>query len=89
MPGSCWKMPASVTNCVPTRRELNYDLSHFLIEQMHDVGCPSLSSVIAGLDPAIHQLRKMLFTKQIDPRVKPAGDVSGWASAASIRSKHT
>jgi hypothetical protein len=35
--------------------------------------CPSeldsLSSVIAGLDPAIH-----LFTKKMDPRVKPAGD---------------
>jgi hypothetical protein len=30
--------------------------------------------VIAGLDPAIHPLRKMLFAKRMDPRVKPAGD---------------
>jgi hypothetical protein len=35
------------------------------------------SSVIAGLDPAIHPLRKMpiaFFVKKMDPRVKPAGD---------------
>jgi hypothetical protein len=30
-----------------------------------------LSAVIAGLDPAIQ-----LLTKMMDPRVKPAGDVS-------------
>jgi hypothetical protein len=32
------------------------------------------STVIAGLDPAIHPLRKKVFTKAMDPRVKPAGD---------------
>jgi hypothetical protein len=31
-------------------------------------------SVIAGRDPAIHPLRKKVFTKKMDPRVKPAGD---------------
>ena len=30
--------------------------------------------VIAGLDPAIHPVRKKLLTKGVDPRVKPAGD---------------
>src|SRR5580692_5019471 len=29
---------------------------------------------IAGLDPAIHPLCKMLYAKVMDPRVKPAGD---------------
>jgi hypothetical protein len=30
--------------------------------------------VIAGLDPAIHLLRKDFLAKEMDPRVKPAGD---------------
>src|SRR5262245_25801786 len=34
----------------------------------------SAMSVIAGLDPAIHPLWKEVFTKRMDPRVKPAGD---------------
>jgi hypothetical protein len=29
---------------------------------------------MAGLDPAIHLLRKKLLAKMMDPRVKPAGD---------------
>jgi hypothetical protein len=29
---------------------------------------------MAGLDPAIHLLRKKLLAKKMDPRVKPAGD---------------
>jgi hypothetical protein len=44
------------------------------------------SSVIAGLDPAIHPLRKMpiaFFVKKMDPRVKPAGDSR---AANSVRS---
>ena len=32
--------------------------------------------VIAGLDPAIHLLTKMLLAKVMDPRVKPAGDAT-------------
>jgi hypothetical protein len=32
------------------------------------------SPVIAGLDPAIHPLRKKALCEEIDPRVKPAGD---------------
>jgi len=40
--------------------------------------------VVAGLDPAIHLLRKKLYTKEMDPRVKPAGDGVGWASADQI-----
>jgi hypothetical protein len=32
------------------------------------------STVIAGLHPAIHPLRKKVFTKAMDPRVKSAGD---------------
>jgi hypothetical protein len=36
---------------------------------------PKSQIVIAGLDPAIHLLRKMLLVaKTMDPRVKPAGD---------------
>jgi hypothetical protein len=34
----------------------------------------AIALVIAGLDPAIHRLRKKVFTKRMDPRVKPAGD---------------
>jgi len=37
-------------------------------------GWHCLSSVIAGLDPAIHLLRKTILAKKMDPRVKPAGD---------------
>jgi hypothetical protein len=33
-----------------------------------------LSFVMAGLDPAIHLLRKRLFAKNMDTRVKPAYD---------------
>jgi len=32
--------------------------------------------VIAGLDPAIHPLRKNFLRRMMDPRVKPAGDGS-------------
>jgi hypothetical protein len=41
------------------------------------------SPAIAGLDPAIHQLRKKLLAKQMDPRVKPAGD-TGVCGAAKL-----
>ena len=34
----------------------------------------AIAVVIAGLDPAIHPLRKKGLTKGMDPRVKPAGD---------------
>jgi hypothetical protein len=34
----------------------------------------TIAVVIAGLDPAIHPVRKKVLTKKIDPRVKPAGD---------------
>jgi hypothetical protein len=34
--------------------------------------------VIAGLDPAIHPLRKNLLRRMMDPRVKPAGDACGY-----------
>jgi hypothetical protein len=37
----------------------------------------SVSSVIAGLDPAIHLFRKNFDAKKMDPRVKPAGDAAG------------
>jgi hypothetical protein len=35
-----------------------------------------LSDVIAGLDPAIHLLSKIVLNsaQKMDPRVKPAGD---------------
>jgi hypothetical protein len=48
-------------------------LQRFSFERTQD-GSHSLSSVIAGLDPAIHLLRKTLLAKWMDPRVKPAGD---------------
>jgi hypothetical protein len=38
----------------------------------------AIFAVIAGLDPAIHLLRKEPYAKMMDPRVKPAGDGSGW-----------
>ena len=53
-------------------------------EWMQD-GWHSLSSVIAGLDPAIHLLRKTPFTKRMDPRVKPAGDAGERARAEPTR----
>ena len=34
----------------------------------------AIAIVIAGLDPAIHPVRKKVLTKKMDPRVKPAGD---------------
>src|SRR6266568_9569997 len=37
-------------------------------------GAMSSDSVMAGLDPAIHLLRKELLRETMDPRVKPAGD---------------
>jgi putative endonuclease len=33
--------------------------------------------VMAGLDPAIHLLRKKFMRRTMDPRVKPAGDGTG------------
>ena len=49
-------------------------LKRFPFERTQDA-CHSLSSVIAGLDPAIHLLlRKKRLAKKMDPRVKPAGD---------------
>src|SRR6516164_1043992 len=41
-----------------------------------------IAVVIAGLDPAIHPVRKKVLTKRMDPRVKPAGD-GGFASRAA------
>jgi hypothetical protein len=52
----------------------------FPIERTQDVS-HSLSSVIAGLDPAIHLLCKMRLAKRMDPRVKPAGDDREWVGA--------
>jgi hypothetical protein len=40
--------------------------------------------VIAGLDPAIHCLRKTFFRRMMDPRVKPAGDGSRWSSLTPV-----
>src|SRR5262249_41829061 len=34
----------------------------------------AIAVVIAGLDPAIHPLRKKFLRRTMDPRVKPAGD---------------
>jgi hypothetical protein len=34
----------------------------------------AIAVVIAGLDPAIHPVRKKVLAKRMDPRVKPAGD---------------
>jgi len=48
-------------------------LKRFLLERTKDA-CHSLSSVIAGLDPAIHLLSQKRLAKKMDPRVKPAGD---------------
>jgi len=39
--------------------------------------CVSTHFVIAGLDPAIHPLRKKFLRRTMDPRVKPAGDACG------------
>src|SRR5262249_2610470 len=45
--------------------------------------CAPPSAVIAGLDPAIHPLRKKFLRRAMDPRVKPAGDGSGWTPGSS------
>jgi hypothetical protein len=34
----------------------------------------AIAVVIAGLDPAIHPVRKKFLRRTMDPRVKPAGD---------------
>src|SRR5439155_13958662 len=34
----------------------------------------AIAVIIAGLDPAIHPLRKKVLTEAMDPRIKPAGD---------------
>jgi hypothetical protein len=39
-------------------------------------------SVIAGFDPAIHLPRKSALAREMDPRVKPAGDADEGAEAA-------
>jgi hypothetical protein len=64
-------------------------LKRFPLERTQDA-CHSLSSVIAGLDPAIHLLRKSILrgSEDMDPRVKPAGDAREWASAESMRTGH-
>src|SRR5262245_9378933 len=36
----------------------------------------AVAVVIAGLDPAIHPVRKKVLAKRMDPRVRPAGDGS-------------
>src|SRR5262245_34158288 len=46
-----------------------YDLEHIPVVLTH--------FVIAGLDPAIHPLRKKFLRRMMDPRVKPAGDACG------------
>src|SRR5262245_24916938 len=46
-----------------------YDLEHIPVVLTH--------FVIAGLDPAIHPLRKKFLRRMMDPRVEPAGDASG------------
>src|SRR5262245_2245796 len=43
------------------------------------------TAVIAGLDPAIHHLRKMFLRRGMDPRVKPAGDAGGRAVSQDDR----
>jgi len=53
----------------------------FLFERTQD-GWHCLSSVIAGLDPAIHlSSQECLLRKRMDPRVKPAGDAGERVSA--------
>jgi hypothetical protein len=44
----------------------------------------NLLGVIAGLDPAIHLLREMHYTKEMGPRVKPAGDAVVAAGPSQI-----
>ncbi len=46
------------------------------------IGAVDVASVIAGLDPAIHLLCETLFAKKMDPRVKPAGDLSAFNQCA-------
>src|SRR6516164_5036967 len=49
--------------------EPRYELEHIPVVLTH--------FVIAGLDPAIHPLRKKFLRRMMDPRVKPAGDACG------------
>src|SRR5262249_8115363 len=54
--------------------EVDHDANHEVMKPIGtDLNC-NLSPVIAGLDPAIHLLRKKSLRRMMDPRVKPAGD---------------
>jgi hypothetical protein len=57
-------------------------LRDFLIEFFKQP--PSTHSVIAGLDPAIHLLRKMILRRMMDARVKPGHD-----ECRHLDSRHT
>src|SRR4051812_3779993 len=49
----------------------------------------TISVVIAGLDSAIHRLRKKFLTKRMDPRIKPAGDRNiAWRAYGGARVAH-
>jgi hypothetical protein len=54
-------------------------------DRLRGVSYVGATVVIAGLDPAIHPLRKKVFTQKMDPRVKPAGDgTSAWRDVRGV-----
>jgi hypothetical protein len=59
------------------KRGIQYPLQQFLVDLNHAI-------VMRGLDPRIHHLCK-IYTKKMDPRVKPASDGGGWAYTGSNR----
>jgi len=62
------------------RNDAAYD-SNFEITRLQRIPVDLIHLlVIRRLNPRIHHLRK-IHAKRMDPRVKPAGDGSGWARA--------
>ncbi len=55
------------------KRDRANRLQHVFLPRVRNTS----SAVIAGLDPAIHPLRKKFLRRMMDPRVKPAGDACG------------
>ena len=79
------RMSCIVSTLVTARgRAAPPPLKRFPFERTQDT-CHSPCSVIAGLDPAIHLLRKSVLRRRWTRGVEPAGDAREWGSAESMR----
>jgi hypothetical protein len=72
-----WRVKRATCRCRKSSRPPIHCFRLFLTMEKATRACESLrarGSVIAGLAPAIHLLRKKFLRRRMDPRVKPAGD---------------